>query len=556
MEISFRISYTVFMERYYYLLDNGDYIRKPLWPGMTFLDAKQEAGNKTAICALRNRELESLGKEINEGDYVKFLASNESENASRVFLRGATFLLHIAAYELEYEFLVEHVLYGGVFCRMDDADNEKIKKLQEKVDEYIAQDREFTFTMVDIERAKQLLTKEGMTQQVRLLKFRPFDYFRLYWYNGHAGYFHGIMPPSSGYLKGAELKAYEGGFMLRIPTPYKSAAKTIENQPKYLEVFREAEKQAEQLSSSYIADLNEHFLSGEIEDIIKADEKFHKDMIDGIADTIIKSDTARVVLIAGPSSSGKTTFARRLALALDAKGKGSLPVSIDDYYRDRDDIQADISGEKDFETLSAIDTQKLEEDMLTLLAGGTADLPEFDFVTGVRKEQPKKTNIGDELIIIEGIHGLNDKLLTGLDRKFKFKIFVSPLTALNFDTRSVVLPEEIRLLRRLARDKRTRGFSFSDTFARWFSVRKGEYKYILPYQESADVMFNTMLLYEPLVLKKYCYEELQKIPNTDSGYVRAQSMLKFLNYFLSLEDESAIPKDSLVREFIGGGLVQ
>jgi uridine kinase len=344
--------------------------------------------------------------------------------------------------------------------------------------------------------------------------------------------------------------------MLRIPTPYKSAAKNIENQPKYLEVFKEAENQAEQLSSSYIADLNEHLLSGEIEDIIKADEKFQKDMIDAIVDTIIKSDTVRVVLIAGPSSSGKTTFARRLALELDAKGRGSLPVSIDDYYRNRDDIQADRSGEKDYETLAAIDTQKLEEDMLTLLAGGTADLPEFDFVTGVRKEQPKKTNIGDELIIIEGIHGLNDKLLTGLDRKLKFKIFVSPLTALNFDTRSVVLPEEIRLLRRLARDKRTRGFSFSDTFARWFSVRKGEYKYILPYQESADVMFNTMLLYEPLVLKKYCYEELQRIPNTDSGYVRAQSMLKFLNYFLSLEDESAIPKDSLVREFIGGGLVQ
>ena len=544
------------MEKYFYLLQDGDYIKMRLKPAMTFLDAKIQAGNETAICALRNRELESLGKEINEGDYVKFLASTESENASRVFLRGATFLLHIAAHELDMDFIVEHVLYGGVFCKMKGVNSRKISALKQKIAEYIAEDMDFTFTMVDINRAKELLTKEGMTEQVRLLKYRPFDYFRLYWYREHCGYFHGIMPPSSGYLKETVLGKYEGGFMLRIPTPYKSTLNEQVHQTKCIRVFKEAEKLAQSLNSSYIADLNDNYLSGRIEDIIKEDERHHERRVNSIADTIIKKSSVRVVLIAGPSSSGKTTFARRLAGKLEEKGRGSLAISIDDYYRDRDDIKPDASGKKDFESLTAIDTKKLEDDITQLLAGRTAQLPQFDFVTGKRKTEHIATQIGSELIIVEGIHGLNDALLTGLERRLKFKIFISPLTALNFDRRSVVLPEELRLLRRLARDHRTRGFTFSNTFAMWQTVRKGEYKYILPYQSSADIVFNSTLLYEPLVLKKYCYEGLQSIPNTDVGYVRAQSMLKFLNYFLSLSDESAIPYESLLREFIGGGIVQ
>lgn len=539
------------MDKYYYVLQNGSYIKKQLTQGMTFLDAKNESSNNTAICALRNKELESLTKKIEHGDYVQLLSSTQSERASRVFLRGATMLLHVAASELKLEFSVEHVLYGGIFCKLENSFSENIKKIQYKIDEYVEADKDFSFTMVDIERAKELLTNENMTEQVRLLKFRPFDYFRLYWFKEHCGYYHGIMPPSSGYLKGAKLFEYQKGFMLRVPTPYRAPCRNIEDQKKYLNVFRAAENWAESMNSSYIADLNEYYISGRIEDIIEANEELHEREIGAIAQSILADKNIRIVLIAGPSSSGKTTFANRLSRKFHENGEKTLRVSIDDYYKNRDQVPCDEHGEQDFETLEAIDTAKLEQDITDLIAGKEVSLPVFDFVSGKRKEQGIWTKIDDDIIIIEGIHGLNDKLLRGVDRSVKYKIFIAPLTALNFDRRSVVLPEDLRLLRRLTRDKRTRGFSFSDTFSMWKRVRKGEYKYILPYQETADVMFNSTLVYEPLVLKKYCYEELKSIPKTDEGYVRAQSMLKFLNYFLSLNNERSIPKGSLLREFIG-----
>lgn len=539
------------MDKYYYVLQNGRYIKKELVEGMTFLDAKNSIGNNAAICALRNQEFESLTKTIEHGDCVQFLSSTHSERASRVFLRGATMLLHVAASELNIEFTVEHVLYGGIFCTLKNLCSENIKKLQSKIDEYVEDDEDFSFTMVDLGRAKELLAKENMTEQVRLLKFRPFDYFRLYWFKGHCGYYHGIMPPSSGYLKGAKLTQYQNGFVLRVPTPYKAASRNIEDQKKYLNVFTAAEKWAESMNSSYIADLNEHYLSGRIEDIIKANEDLHEREIGDIAHTVISDKRIRIVLIAGPSSSGKTTFANRLSQKLHGNGTKTLRISIDDYYKDRDDVPYDESGEQDFESLDAIDTAKLEQDITDLLDGKEAFLPIFDFISGKRRDEGIGAKVDDEIIIIEGIHGLNDKLLMGIEKSVKYKIFIAPLTALNFDRRSVVLPEDLRLLRRLARDKRTRGFSFSDTFAMWKRVRKGEYKYILPYQETADVMFNSTLVYEPLVLKKYCYEDLKNIPKTDVGYIRAQSMLKFLNYFLSLDDEQSIPKNSLLREFIG-----
>lgn len=530
------------MEKYYYVLQNGSYVKKELMHGMTFLDAKNDMGNNTAICALRNQELESLTKIIEHGDYVQFLSSTQSERASRVFLRGATMLLHVAANELNIEFTVEHVLYGGIFCKLNNPCSENIRKLQDKISEYIEDDEEFSFTMVDIERAKELLTKENLTEQVRLLKFRPFDYFRLYWFKGHCGYYHGIMPPSSGYLECAKLIKYENGFVLRVPTPYRAACRSIEDQKKYLNVFTAAERWAESMNSSYIADLNEHYLSGRIEDIIKANEELHEREIGDIAQTILSDKKIRIVLIAGPSSSGKTTFANRLSEKLHDNGTRTLRISIDDYYKNRDDVPYDESGEQDFESLDAIDTAKLEQDISDLLIGKEVFLPIFDFVSGKRRDEGIGAKVDDEIIIIEGIHGLNDKLLRGIESNIKYKIFIAPLTALNFDRRSVVLPEDLRLLRRLARDKRTRGFSFSDTFAMWKRVRKGEYKYILPYQETANVMFNSTLVYEPLVLKKYCYEDLQNIPKTDAGYVRAQSMLKFLNYFLSMDDESSIQR--------------
>ncbi len=225
---------------------------------------------------------------------------------------------------------------------------------------------------------------------------------------------------------------------------------------------------------------------------------------------------------------------------------------MDDYYRNRCDIPLDKSGKPDFECVEALDTEKLGQDLKLLLDGGTAELPRFDFVAGARKEMGVPVRLGeDEILVIEGLHGLNDALTKDIPRDAKFKIFISPLTTLNIDDHSVVMPEDLRLLRRLVRDKRTRGYSFAQTFAAWDSVRRGEFRYILPYQESADVMFNSTLIYEPLIMKKYCYGELKRFTPEMPNYPEALSLLKFLNYFLSMDDESAIPAGSLLREFIG-----
>jgi len=231
-------------------------------------------------------------------------------------------------------------------------------------------------------------------------------------------------------------------------------------------------------------------------------------------------------------------------------GRRCHPISVDDYYRDRADIPLLPDGKPDFECIEALDTEKLSEDLNLLLSGEEARMPRFDFIEG-RRCRLVPLRIRDDILIIEGIHGLNNALAAGVDDAYKFRIFISPLTTLNIDSHSVVIPEDMRLLRRLVRDKRTRGYSFAQTLAIWNSVRHGEYKFILPYQENADVMFNSTLLYEALILKKYAYSELKSFTPDMENYPEALGLLKFLNYFLTLDDESLVPRQSILREFIG-----
>lgn len=517
----------------------------------TLIEAAAELGITGAICAQVGGKPVSLVECIPQNEDVQFLHPEESEQAARVFLRGATFLLHCAVKALYPNrwLIVDHVLGGGVFCRMDDVNEHDIQKLQEKIDEYIEKDECFTHQVTDVGSAQEILKGEGLKQLARLLEFRPYHDFQLYGFNGHQAYFHGIMPPSAGYLRGAQLKAFEGGFVLKYNAPYRQAQTKLEDHRGVAEAFDQAEKWASKMDASYIADINERYLRGEIEDLITMNEQLHENKIKEMAEVIIGS-AARVVLIAGPSSSGKTTFSRRLAKQLLALGKKSLPISVDDYYKNREDIPKDEKGDYDFERMDALDVTKLGEDLHTLLSGKTAQLPEFDFVKGRRKNETVPTRIDDEVLIIEGIHALNDRLTPNVAYGLKFKIYVSPLTALNFDERSVVLPSDLRLLRRLVRDQRTRGYSFAQTFDIWDSVREGEFKYILPTMADADTVFNTTLLYEPLVLKRYCYEGLKSILPSEKCYAQAQSLLKFLNYFL-ICDASAVPSYSILREFIG-----
>lgn len=552
LEIIGRLAYTSTMKHDFFVTTDGvkqTSIRTDA--KSTLAEAAAELGIQNAICALVGGKPVSLNNEVEQNAIVQFLRPDESEQAARVFLRGATFLLHCAVKALYPKrwLIVDHVLGGGVFCRMDGVSKSDIQKLQDKIDEYIAKDECFSHHVTDVGNAQEILRGEGLKQQARLLEFRPYDDFNLYGFDGHQAYFHGIMPPSAGYLRGTRLTAFEGGFVLKYTAPYRQAQTKLEDHHGIAEAFEQAERWASAMNASYIADINERYMNGEIEDLITLNEQLHEKKIEEIARVIINRG-ARVVLIAGPSSSGKTTFSRRMAKRLLELGKKSLPISVDDYYKNREDVPRDENGEYDFECMEALDVAKLGQDLDTLLAGNTAELPEFDFVNGRRKQETVPTRIDDEVLILEGIHALNDKLTPDVENGIKFKIYVSPLTALNFDERSVVLPSDLRLLRRLARDQRTRGYSFAQTFDIWDSVREGEFKYILPTMAAADTVFNTTLLYEPLVLKRYCYEGLQTISPDEKCYAQAQSLLKFLNYFL-LCDARAVPTKSILREFIG-----
>lgn len=512
-----------------------------------------DLGFGSAVCALMNGRIVSLADAAEKEAEIRFLSPYESEQASRVFLRGATFVLYRAVRELfaDRRFKVEYMLCGGVYCEMDPLDEQDITALRQRMAELVAADEEFVLHVMRVDEAKKIMLEEGLDDKAELLSYRPFDYYRLYEYGGLHNYFHGIMPKSTGYLKDARLFPYGEGMILKIPTPYHEAEVSIIDQPKYADVFKQSERWSRELSVSDVADINNIFREGGMAEFIRVNEAMHVSAIDAIARQIISSDSVRIVLVAGPSSSGKTTFASRLSVQLKALGRRCRPISVDDYYKNREDIPLDEKGKPDFECIEALDTRKLGEDLELLLAGKEAQLPRFDFVAGARCCETIPTRIEDDILVIEGIHGLNNALTSTISADKKFKIFISPLTTLNIDSHSVVMPEDLRLLRRLVRDKRTRGYSFAQTFAIWDSVRRGEFKYILPYQHTADVMFNSALFYEPLMLKKHAYSDLRQFTPDMPHYPEALDLLKFLNYFLSFSDQGIVPQTSILREFIG-----
>ncbi len=525
----------------------------PVSEGARLWQLANDSGYLSAICALMNGRIVSLADAVEKEAEIRFLSPFDSEQASRVFLRGATFVLYRAVRELfaDRKFKVEYMLCGGIYCEMEPLGPQDIDALQQHMAKLIDADEEFVLHLMRVDEAKAVMLDEGLTDKAELLSYRPFDYYRLYAYGGLHNYFHGIMPKSTGYLKDARLFPYGEGMILKIPTPYHEAEVSIIDQPKYADVFKQSERWSRELSVSTVADINNIFREGGMAEFIRVNEAMHVNAIDDIARQIIGRESVRIVLVAGPSSSGKTTFASRLSVQLKALGRRCHPISVDDYYKNREAIPLDEKGKPDFECIEALDTQKLGEDLELLLAGKEAQMPRFDFVAGARRGEAVPLRIEDDILVIEGIHGLNNALTHTIAADKKFKIFISPLTTLNIDSHSVVMPEDLRLLRRLVRDKRTRAYSFAQTFAIWDSVRRGEFKYILPYQHTADVMFNSALFYEPLMLKKHAYSDLRQFTPDMPHYPEALDLLKFLNYFLSFSDQGIVPQTSILREFIG-----
>ncbi len=420
--------------------------------------------------------------------------------------------------------------------------------------ELIKEDIPFEREEVPIDEVVEAFEKTKQRDRLRLLKYWKKDSVYVYKCGTIYDYFYGNMVPSTGYLKKFDLIYYKPGFLLKFPSIYDpNSMPPFEDQKKLFSVFREAEKWAKILDVADVGALNEKIHKEEIGDIIRVSEALHEKKIAHIADMITdKRDYVKIVLISGPSSSGKTTFSKRLSVQLRVNGLKPHTISLDNYFVEREKTPRDENGDYDFESIYALDLELLNEHLNKLLNGEEVHIPKYNFVTGKREYNGDILKMSDDFVLIlEGIHGLNETLTSGIPSENKFKIYVSALTQLNIDNHNRIPTTDVRLLRRIVRDNRTRGKSAEDTLLGWLSVRRGEDKNIFPYQEDADIMFNSTLVYELGVLKSHAEPLLREIGKTSSAYSEAKRLLQFLEYFMpSKEDE--IPQNSIIREFIGG----
>ena len=406
---------------------------------------------------------------------------------------------------------------------------------------------------VNTDDAVSLFHHHRMYDKEKLFRFRRVSKVNIYNIGYYEDYFYGYMADHAGYVKYFDLKLYDEGFVLELPTRKNpSVILAFRPEGKIFQVQKESQEWAEKMDISYVGDLNDHITKEGISNILLVQEALQEAKISDIAQRIVLEGNKKFIMIAGPSSSGKTSFSHRLSIQLLAHGMKPHPIGVDNYFKNREETPLDEYGEKNYECLEAIDVEQFNKDMLALLRGERIELPVFNFKTGHREYKGDFLQLGPEdVLVIEGIHGLNDKLSYALPAESKFEIYISALTQLNIDEHNRIPTTDGRLLRRIVRDARTRGTSAKDTIARWPSVRRGEEANIFPYQEQADVMFNSALVYELACLKVYAEPLLFGIDKSEPEYLEAKRLLKFLDYFISVPSED-IPHNSLLREFVGG----
>ncbi len=446
-------------------------------------------------------------------------------------------------------------LYIGV-DRVEELDDEKTAAVEREMRRIVEEDLPIEYTEVTREEGLRIMAEDERECSIRRIRHlspaRKLKYYRL---DGYLDYFYGLMVPSAGYIEYFELKRYKDGLLLRFPLS--SAPKEIpayKDQKKLYGAFKEQSRWDELLRVDFVPELNEKIESGAYKDLIMTSEALHEKKIAEIADQIVSSGK-RIVLIAGPSSSGKTTFAQRLRIQMRVCGQESIYMGTDDYFVEREDTPRDENGEPNYEDLDAIDIDLFNRNMNDLLNGKEVDLPTFDFITGHKVFGKRMTRLHPhESVVIEGIHGLNEKLTSLIPKDEKFKIYISPLTQLNMDEHSRIPTTDERMLRRMVRDYQFRGHSAQMTIDEWPKVRAGEDVNIFPYSDEADVLFNSYHIYEISVLKKYAEPLLSWIGPDEPEYAEAQRMLAFLRPFSTIVDDSVIVNNSIIREFIGGSV--
>lgn len=515
------------------------------------------------VGAIINSELRELTYPVQMDARVQPVTMSDADGA-RIYRRSLIFLLE-AAFEDLYapaQLNVDHsVSSGGYYCQVigrQPLSPDELDALKARMHQLVKADIRFERRVVPLAEAVEFFQSKKMTDKVRLLRYRQKETLVLYSLEEHRDYHHGYMVPSTGYLRLFDLLAEDGeGFVLQYPrrhAPTQLQEMTL--YPKLLASFREYGHWLERLGIENVGALNDAIKSGRIREIILVAEALHERQVADIAQQVVeRSDQARIVLIAGPSSSGKTTTSKRLAVQLLAQGIAPLPIEMDHYFVDRDATPRDENGQFDFERLEALDTARLNQDLKRLIQGEAVQLPRFDFKEGrsfpgevVRLEK-------DQMVILEGIHGMNPRLLPEISTEQTFRIYVSCLTQLNLDRYNRISTTDSRLLRRIVRDARERGYSAQKTIQRWESVRRGEKRHIFPYQENADMLFNSALAYELAALKELAEPLLRQVPFGTPEYIEAKRLLAFLEWFLPV-DRNLVPDNSIVREFIGGSILQ
>lgn len=519
---------------------------------------KAKSEGREIITCMCNYEIKSLNKEVTDTDAVTLLDTS-TKDGRRVYIRGILYIMAKALNEIypQAYLSINYQLSNAMFCKIDNMKitEEMIENVKNKMIEIIGKNIPITKVNMTKEEAIQFYNKERTLRGIAQIDNKQKEGISLYYCEDYYNYFFGVMPVSTGYTKVFDLVKYKDGFLVRYPSA---------NMPNKLEKYNEGIKLLSTLSEyddiyklldiSTIYKLNNIIKDGKSDNLILLSEALHEKKIAEIANQISKRNNVKMVLIAGPSSSGKTTFAKRLGVELRLNGLKPVTISVDNYFVERKDNPKDENGNYDFECLEAIDLELFNKHIKTLLEGGEIEVPTFDFKVGTKRFNGETMKLeSDQILVIEGIHCLNDKLTSAISQDRKFKIYISDLTVLNIDYCNRISTTDTRLIRRIVRDNNFRGYSGLHTLQSWDSVNRGEEKNIFPFQENCDAMFNSSLVYEISALKKFALPELEKVQKDCVEYAEAKRLIEFLKYFEDIPTEN-IPKNSLLREFIGDSI--
>lgn len=512
------------------------------------------------LAAYVNNRVKELSYKIYTPISIRFIDITHFEG-TRVYQRTLFFIMQKAVHDLypDTAFSIKHSVSKGFYCEIaghDQLSADEVECIKARMDDIIDQDIPIVRERVLSSEAEEIYAQLGFEDKIALLHTRPRMYVDIYRMADMAGYFYGALAPSTSYIHLFDIRPYYNGLHLAVPR--RTDPDKLENivpQDKMFDIFKEYKEWVSVMGVSNIGSLNGKILAGESSDLIKVAEAFHEKKLAGIADSIYEANVergARIVLISGPSSSGKTTFAKRLGIELRILGLRPVMVSLDDYFVDRENTPRDEKGDYDYEALEAIDLQLFNTQLQQLMNGESVTIPRYDFISGTRQWHSEPLQLDERsILVIEGIHGLNPQLTSSIDDRLKFRIYISALTSISMDDLSRIPTTDNRLLRRITRDYYTRGSNAEASLKRWGSVRRGEDKYIFPYQENADVMFNSSLFYEISVLRQYVEPMLREVPDVVPEYAEARRLLKFLDNFTQIPSDE-IPPTSILREFIGG----